>query len=69
MARCSRPCRARPQSRLGSGSGSGLGYLPRTLNLGRLEAVPLHLDLLCLHVVALLRQGHLEVEAEVQVEV
>ena len=45
------------------------GYLPRTLNLGRLEAVPLHLDLLCLHVVALLRQGHLEVEAEVQVEV
>ena len=27
----------------------------------------MHLDLLCLHVVALLRQGHLEVEAEVQV--
>ena len=29
----------------------------------------MHLDLLCLHVVALLRQGHLEVQVQVQVEV
>ena len=49
----------------------GLGYLPRTLNLSGLEAVPLHLDLLCLHIVALLRQGHLEVQVQglVQVQV
>ena len=39
-------------------------HLPRTLHLGRLEAVPLHLDPLRLRVVALLRQGHLE-EVEV----
>ena len=46
-----------------------LTLLPRTLHLGRLQAVPLHLDLLRLRVVTLLRQGHLEGEGEGGVEV
>ena len=53
----------------GWGSGKGLGYLPRTLDLSGLKAVPLHLDPLCLRVVTLLRQGHLEGEGEGGVEV
>ena len=37
-----------------------LTLLPRALDLGRLEAVGAHLDLLRLRVVALLRQSHLQ---------
>ena len=40
--------------------------LPRPLHLRRLQAIPLHLDLLRLRVVTLLRQGHLEGEVEAE---